>query len=288
MQKKIAIIGATGMLGKPVVEAFIRQGYVVTALVRNLSHAKSTLPEGVRLIQGDIRQTEDIKTLLADNDTLYLNLNIKQNEKPGDFHTEAQGLANVLQVAKESNLKRIGFISSVVMNYQGMNGFHWWVFTLKQKAVQSIKDSGIPYTIFYPSTFMENFHHTYKRGNRILLAGKSKHKMFFIAADDYAKQVVRSFDLLTTENREYVVQGPEGFTAEEAAREFVQHHTKAKLSIAKAPLGMLKFIGSFSQQINYGAHIIEALNNYPEKLEAQRTWQELGEPAITLKDFAQR
>ncbi len=34
-------------------------------------------------------------------------------------------------------------------------------------------------------------------------------------------------------------------------------------------------------------HIIEALNNYPEKFEAQSTWNELGKPSITLKDFAQ-
>lgn len=288
MQKRIAIIGATGMLGKPVVETFINQGYTVTALVRNLSQAKSSLPGNVRLIQGNIRDKEDIRHLLAESDTLYLNLNIKQNEKANDFHTEEQGLANALQVAKERKLKRIGFISSVVMNYQGMNGFNWWVFDLKQKAVQAIKDSGIPYTIFYPSTFMENFHHTYRRGNRILLAGESNHKMFFIAAHDFARQVVRSFDQLTTENREYSIQGLEGFTAEEAARTFQQHYSKEKLKISRAPLGLLKFIGKLSQQVNYGANIIEALNNYPEKFEAHQTWEELGKPVITLKDFAQR
>lgn len=288
MQKRIAIIGATGMLGKPVVETFINQGYTVTALVRNLSQAKSSLPGSVRLIQGNILDKENIRHLLAESDTLYLNLNIKQNEKPIDFHTEEQGLVNALQVAKERKLKRIGFISSVVMNYQGMNGFNWWVFDLKQKAVQAIKDSGIPYTIFYPSTFMENFHHTYRRGNRILLAGESKHKMFFIAAHDFARQVVRSFEILTIENKEYIVQGPEGFTAKEAADEFQQHYSKEKLKISRAPLGLLKFIGKLSQQVNYGANIIEALNNYPEKFEAHQTWEELGKPVITLKDFAQR
>jgi hypothetical protein len=49
----------------------------------------------------------------------------------------------------------------------------------------------------------------------------------------------------------------------------------------------LKFAGVFSQKMNYVAHIIEALNNYPEKFSAENTWRDLGKPTITLKDFAE-
>ncbi|GCC49884.1 hypothetical protein SanaruYs_00980 [Chryseotalea sanaruensis] len=62
-----------------------------------------------------------------------------------------------MQFAKQKKIKRIGFISSPIMNYQGMNNFNWWVFDVKRKAVDMVKQSGIPYTIFYPSTFMDNF-----------------------------------------------------------------------------------------------------------------------------------
>ena len=172
------------------------------------------------------------------------------------------------------------------MNYQGINKFNWWVFDLKRKAVNMIKESGIAYTIFYPSTFMDNFNHTYRRGNRILLAGESKHKMYFISASDYAEQVVRSYQQYTNENKEFIIQGPEAYTADEAAVIFQQNYTKEKLSISKAPLGLLKFLSNFSQSINYGAHIIEALNNYPEKFEAEKTWEALGKPTTLLKDFA--
>jgi hypothetical protein len=37
--------------------------------------------------------------------------------------------------------------------------------------------------------------------------------------------------------------------------------------------------------MNYGYHILEALNNYPEKFEAEKTWQQLGSPKITLEEF---
>jgi hypothetical protein len=43
----------------------------------------------------------------------------------------------------------------------------------------------------------------------------------------------------------------------------------------KAPIGVLKFFGNFNRKFNYGANIVDALNNYPEKFEAQKTWEEL-------------
>lgn len=286
MTKRISIIGATGMLGLPVTKAFVKNGYEVSALVRNPAKASKLLPENVQLFRGDVADPGSLEKFLDQTEYLYLNLNLKQHEKINDFHTEAGGLENILKAAKKQQVKHIAFISSLVMNYQEMNNFKWWVFDLKRKAVDMVKQSGIPYTIFYPSTFMDNFNHTYRRGNLILLAGESKQKMYFISANDFADQVIRSYQIRTKENKEYVIQGPEAFTADEAAIIFQKNYTKGKLSISKAPLGLLKFLGKFSQTVNYGANIVEALNNYPEKFEAEQTWQELGKPTTSLKDFA--
>ncbi len=187
MSKKIHMIGATGMLGIPVTQEFIKAGYEVKALVRDQAKAEKILPSQVELVKGDLKDTESLENFIKDADQLYLNLNLKQSEKPNDFHAEKEGLQRIITLAKQYHIKRIGFISSLVMQYEGMNHFSWWVFQLKQEAVDMIKASSIPYCIFFPSTFMENFNHTYRRGNRILLAGKSKYKMHFIAGCDYGK-----------------------------------------------------------------------------------------------------
>lgn len=286
MITKIAIIGATGMLGKPVTRALAQNGFQIIALVRD--RLKANLPEGVTKIEGDVSNIKVLERLLTDQDAVYINLSIKPDEKETEFHTEAEGLRNILTVAKVKNIKRIVYLSSLVMRYQGMNGFRWWAFDIKQQAVKMIKESGIPYTIFYPSNFMDNFHTTYRRGNRILLSGNSAHQMWWISADDYAKQVVASLKTSVAENKDYVVQGPEPFTADEAAQEFVNSYQHAKLSISKAPLGLLKFLGKFSPKINYGYHIIEALNNYPEQFDAEETWKDLGRPSTTLRLFAKK
>jgi len=286
--KKIGIIGATGHLGKPVAHHFLNHtDYEVFALVRNKINAETALPSKVKLIEGDLFDRRSLRKLLSQVEYLYLNLSVLPTQKRSDLLTEREGLKIILEEAKAAQIKQLGYISSLVMKYQGMNHFNWWVFDIKQQAVEQIKKSGIPSLIFYPSNFMDNFHHVYRKGNKILLAGESKHKMHFIAAVDFAKQVVTAFEKYDLQTKDFVIQGIEGFTADEAAKIFIEYYTKEKLVISKAPLGLLKLLGVFVQPLNYGSHIIEALNNYPEKFEAEETWQTLGKPEITLAQFAQ-
>jgi nucleoside-diphosphate-sugar epimerase len=283
---KIAFIGATGMLGKPVATELLNAGFEVSALVRDPERSKRVLPEGIKLVKGDLKNSSDVDDFLKGKDMVYLSLSIKQNEPKNAWHSESEGMKIILAAAKKHNIKRIGYLSSLVMFYQGMNGFKWWVFDIKHKAVEMIRQSGIPYSIFYPSNFMESLDGMYRSGNRMLLAGTSQAPMYFIAANDYGKQVAVALKN-NNGNKEYYIQGPEPFIADDAVKEFVKHYPKGKLSISKAPLGIIRFFGLFNTRMNYGGHILEALNNYPEKFMAQTTWEELGIPSTTIQKFAQ-
>lgn len=286
MIKNVAVIGATGMLGKPVVHALVASGFSVTALVRNKARAQKILPSSVQLVRGDLQQPEHLDALLAGQDAVYLNLGVAQNERRTAFHAETDGLKNIISSARKHSLQRIAMISSLVQRYEGMNGFSWWPFQVKHEAVALLRSSGVPYTIFYPSTFMENFEDKFRLGNMILLAGQSEHKMFFVAASDYGKQVATALREDKRINKEYVVQGKEGFTADEAAQVFARHHPNRKLKLVHAPLGVMKFFANFSRTASYGVNIVEAMNKYPESFEAETTWRDLGEPEITLEQFA--
>lgn len=284
----IAIIGATGMLGNPVTSELIRAGFTVRLIARQPNTAKSLFPQ-VEVVSGDLSDPGSLLTALQGQDAVYLNLSIRQNERPTDFHTETDGIKNLLEAARQTGVKRIGYLSSLVMNYQGMNGFYWWVFGVKQEAVRLLKTSGIPYSIFYPSTFMESLLYTQRQRNFIMLAGQSPIRLYYIGGHDYGRQVARAFQLAEEgQNQEYVIQGPEPLTQTEAARLFVQHYTRDKLSVITSPHWIMKLAGQFSTVMNYGAHITEALNRYPETFAAEKTWQDLGRPTLTVKDFAKQ
>lgn len=284
--KKILIIGSTGLLGKPVTKALIEAGLDITLLVRDLTLAEKLFPKA-RIVKGDLQNRADIETAMQGQEAIFLSLSVKQTEKKSDFHTESDGLDLIIAVAKYLKINRIAYLSSLVHLYQGMNGFDWWVFRIKKEAVRKIKESGVSYTIFYPSTFMESIFYQSKQGSMIALGGKSEYPLYYISAEDYARQVVNSFKILTNESRDYVVQGLEAFRQDEAAKIFIQHYKKEKLRTMTAPMFAMKLMGLFSQKFNYGYYIVEALNKYPEKFEAQQTWNELGKPNITLKKFAE-
>lgn len=279
--KKIAVIGGTGMIGKPVVKAFAAQGYEVTVLARN-GHNNDSLGN-VKYIKGDLENKVDIKRLLNGQEYVYLNLSVKPESSESGFQPEREGLDNILSVAKECGVKKVAYLSSLVHLYKDEN---WWVFNLKRLAISKIKTSGLDYAIFYPSTFMESFGTgAYRMGNFLCLAGTSKYKMFLIAGEDYASQVVNSFNLTHTK-QEWKVQGKEGFTADTAAHYY--SNLDPKVQVIKAPLFILKLAGLFMNKFNYGYHIVNALNNYPEVLEAQKTWEILGEPQMSFEDYIKK
>lgn len=282
----IAVVGATGMLGQPVTHELIRAGLSVRILARDVEKARQCFPLAT-VVPGDLRDVTSLVTALRGIDIVYLNLSIRQTEKPTDFHTEREGLINVIQACRAVGVRRIAYLSSIVMRYQGVNGFNWWVFSIKHEAVQLLKASGIAYSIFYPSCFMESLNGTQRLGPFVLLVGRSTVKPWYIAAHDYGKQVVQALRRVQDgQNQEYTIQGPEPVTQHEAANRFVAAYRKEKLSLLTTPSFLMKLGRPFSPQANYGWHITEALNQYPEVFEAEQTWVDLGKPQTTIEQFA--
>lgn len=283
MNHKIIVIGATGMLGKPVTEELIKAGYDVKILSRNPQKAKGLFPDVENIEQCDLKDKEKLVEALRGYDFLYMNLSVGANEKESDFHPERDGLKNALEAAKEAGIKRIGYISSIISRDFNTD---WWVFKIKREAVQLIKNSGIPYVIFYPSSFMETLVRSIQKG-KLMVAGKAKFKNWWISGNDYGKQVAAAFKVIPeNESRDYTVQGPEALTFNEAAEIFVKNYFKDTLKVSTAPLWLLKLIGLFSTQMNYLTKILDVINNHPETFMAEDTWKELGKPETTVADFA--
>ncbi len=281
----LAIIGATGMLGQPVTHQLIWAGNDVRVIARDVVKTQQLFPH-VAVVHGDLRQPSSLLSALQGVDTLYLSLSVKQTEKPGDFHTETDGLRNLLTAAKQAGVRRLAYLSSLVMRYQGMNGFDWWVFRVKHEAVQLIKTSGLDYSIFYPSCFMESMNQTQRMGRFVLLLGHSPVKPWYISAHDYGRQVARALQIAQPgQSQAYVIQGPEAVTQTEAAERFVRAYTPEKLRVLTTPPLLLKLGKPFSAQADYGWHISEALNNYPEVFEAETTWADLGKPKLTIEEW---
>ncbi|HEY5968804.1 MAG TPA: NAD(P)-binding oxidoreductase [Chitinophagaceae bacterium] len=281
--QKILFIGASGMLGKPVTLELLRAGFKLTLLARDVEKMEKLFPN-TPVVKGDVFDIASLEAAMSGQEIVYLNLSVAQSSKKNEPQPEREGINNIIEAAKKTNIKRLVYLSSLIKNYQGMNGFKWWSFEVKQAAVDAIKKSGLNYSIFYASTFMETLDSQMLQGTRLMLAGKSVAPMWFIAGKDYGVQVAWALKKAGDSNQEYNIQGLEPFTFSEAAKVFIQN-VKSPIKIMKAPLAPLKYLGVFNQRMNYTYHICEALNRYPEKFESQNTWDELGKPSTTLSEY---
>jgi uncharacterized protein YbjT (DUF2867 family) len=285
MIRKITVIGATGMIGMPVTQELIKAGFEITAFVRNIEKETHIFPSGVHFVQGDLKNKADISNAIKDADAVYISISSGPNDKENGFNPEAGGVDNIIAVLKTSSVKQVGFLSSfLARNYDG----DWWAMNAKKQATQKIKNSGIPYTIFYPSNFMQNFNGGMRDGKKINIIGASNEKSWWIDAEDFGKQVANAFRTEKSLNREYAVQGLEPLTTAEATLIFVENHTKEKLTIAKLPMGVAKFLSFFVKPLRYAVPLIKVMNNNKETFEAQQTWEELGKPTITVGKFARK
>jgi uncharacterized protein YbjT (DUF2867 family) len=279
--KKIAIIGATGMLGIPVTVALIDAGFEVTALARRPDEAKRVLPAAARVVAADVRDETSLRRGLAGQDGLYLNLSVAPNERRADFHTEQQGLDHILAAARAADIRRVGYLSALVHDSPS----RWWVLELWRNAVARIKGSGIPYTIFYPSNFMETLPQRHMMGRTFVMTGWSRNRNWWIAGADFGRQVARSFAIPEAANREYVVQGPEPMTYNDAARRFARA-ASTKTPRLTLPLLFIHVAGVASPPMRFNGRIMRTVLRYPETFKAADTWRELGKPAITIEEFA--
>ncbi|MGH9459062.1 MAG: SDR family oxidoreductase, partial [Thermoanaerobaculia bacterium] len=107
---RIAVIGATGMLGRPVVRKLVETGWDVAALTRSPEKAEAL--EGVRVVRADLFDPASLRVALRDREALYLNLSIAPGERPDGPHAETDGLRNAIAAARECGVRRIGIISS--------------------------------------------------------------------------------------------------------------------------------------------------------------------------------
>jgi uncharacterized protein YbjT (DUF2867 family) len=280
--RKIAVIGATGMLGRPVTAALVDAGFKVTALVRDPPAAKRVLPPGTSVLAADVRDEASLRAGLEGQEGLYLSLSIAPGARRGDFHTEGQGLAHILAAARAAHIARIGYLSALIHDSEDSD---WWVLEVWRSAIARIKASGIPYTIFYPSNFMETLPQRHVVGGVMVMTGSSHYCNYWIAGRDFGHQVARSFEIAEAAGREYVIQGPEPMTYAEAAHRYA-HSTPEPLRVVRLPLALIAALGWVSRPLQYNARMMRTVLRYREEFHAEDAWHDLGRPATTIEDFA--
>ena len=138
----ILVTGATGTVGRHVVEQLAQRGADVRALVRD--PAKARFPKGVTVVQGDLLDVDSLRSAFSGVSTLFL-----LNAVVPDEFTQA---LIALNLAREVGIQRIVYLS-VIHSDRYVNVPH---FAGKFAVERMIEQMGLNATILRPAYFMNN------------------------------------------------------------------------------------------------------------------------------------
>ena len=138
----ILVTGATGNVGRQVIQQLIRRGAKVRALVRD--PVAANLPDGVEVVKGDLLDVDALRQGFRGVSTLFL-----LNAVVADEFTQA---LITLNVAREAGVERVVYLS-VIHSDRYVNVPH---FAGKFGVERMIEQMGFNATILRPAYFMDN------------------------------------------------------------------------------------------------------------------------------------
>ena len=112
--KKVLVTGATGFLGKYVVEELVEHDYQVRGFGRNRAIGQSLVNASVTFIQGDLTNQEDLTKACQEMDMVVHAgaLSTVWGSWEDFYQTNVLGTKYILEACREANIERLVYVSS--------------------------------------------------------------------------------------------------------------------------------------------------------------------------------
>ena len=280
----ILVTGATGQIGRQVVQQLVQRGANVRALVRD--PAKADFPASVELHQGDLLDPDSLRAAYRGVKTLFL-----LNAVVPDEFTQA---LVALNLAKEAGVERLVYLS-VIHSDRYLNVPH---FAGKYGVERVIADLGFSATILRPAYFMENdvtvLDVVREYGVYPMPIGAKGLAM--IATSDIAE--IAAIELLHRDratrpmpNERYNLVGPDTLTGEDAAALWSEALGRPVAyggdDLAAFEQNLRRFMpGWMAYDMRLMAARFQSEGMVPETGDAARLTALLGRPLRSYRDFA--
>ena len=150
--KKVLVAGATGYLGKHIVNELKSRGYWVRVLIRKESQ-KKLFKDVDDFFVGEITMPKTLVSIAENIDWVFSTIGItRQKEDLTYMDVDYQGNVNLLYEAKKSGVEKFEYISAI----NGDKQRHLKIFEAKERFVNELKSSGLDYCIMRPNGFFSD------------------------------------------------------------------------------------------------------------------------------------
>lgn len=152
MSHLILVGGATGGVGRHLVQQLTASGHPVRALVRDAQKAQAVLGSAVALAVGDTRQPDTLVPALAGVWAVICATGTRTPVGPDSPQfVDYEGVRNLAAAAESAGVVRFVLVSSMAVTQPNhpLNNFGQ-VLTWKLKGEDAVRGSGLDYTIVRP------------------------------------------------------------------------------------------------------------------------------------------
>src|SRR5262249_14908787 len=244
--RRVFVTGATGFVGRAVIQALRAEGYAVRCLVRRGSEHDLRGLEAIERVEGNVLARETLERGMAGCDTVVHLVGIIR-EQAATLSTfervHTQGTINVLQTAEATGVKRYLHMSALGSRAGAPARYH----QTKWAAEEAVRASPIPWTIFRPSII-------YGRGGEVVnmlagmieryrivvpVIGNGLQRVQPVPREHVAAGFARAVALDSTVKHSYDVVGPDAVTLLrllDLIREALGHSRVRKVHV---PLGLV-------------------------------------------------
>lgn len=233
---RVAITGATGFLGRYLVDTFLARGARVIGVVRNPGRVPALLAAGVEMRRADLAEPAALERGFAGCDAIVANAALfSLHNRRWDDHVRCnvEGTRNVLEAAARVGVRRIVHVSSVAAygfpHWRTLDENHplldaraprvpWNVYPLSKAlaercAWELAARHGLALTVVRPSTiygaFDPNFTPVFVRLAALPVpVMPACFTLSFVHAGDVAEAIARALERPHTAGRAYNLAGP--------------------------------------------------------------------------------
>jgi uncharacterized protein YbjT (DUF2867 family) len=278
--KKVLVIGGTGLLGEPVARRLHTDGVQVRVMSRSLEKARARFGDEFEVVAGDVQDQTSLEAGLEGCDGVHISVSVGL-----DHEQEPRGVRNVVEAAKKTGMQRLGYLSGTTVSKA-----HSWhpLAASKLEAETIIHESGLPYTIFKPTWFMEVLANL-ARGKQVLVMGKGDFVAHWVAVDDFARMAAKAYQLPEAANKTFFIHGPDAYSIKQAVEQYaaIAHPDK---QVRAMPLWLLSLMSNFfdREQLKYAIALTRYFDKVTEGGDPTEANDLLGAPTITLEAWSKQ
>jgi uncharacterized protein YbjT (DUF2867 family) len=277
MDKRILVLGGTGMLGEPSARRLQEDGFRVRLLARDVEKTSLRFGDDFEIVPGDVADPDSLERGMDGCQGVLISVGGPVDQLSAE---------NVAALASRLGLEHIIYLSGCTVAEENC----WYSMTAqKMNAENAIRACGSPYTILRPTWPMEQLPR-FVRGGQATVIGVLPEPWHWFAATDLARMVSNAFVSEGVLEKCLYIHGPEAIPMKEALERYCRVFHPEIETVSVLPIDAARAVAESTGNdlLKMAAEMMAYFQKVGEPGDPSEANRLLGAPTITLDDWLER